>query len=244
MRSAVTFTSSASGATASFATPMTKANVMRRIVVFASSLPLLLLCWATPGNAQDDYARNGFYVGLAGTYAIDTFEDDVEDDINAELVALGYVVDLDVEESFGINGRIGYRFHRNFSAEFEVEWLDGFESDVDEVAVPLGKILTIDVETVTFTGNAKGYLLTGRYQPFLLVGLGVMTAETKVKDTVGLGFSESDRFTDFAMRFGGGLDLYATENVVISVGADYVLPVGDVEDLDYVSIGWGFQYRF
>jgi hypothetical protein len=46
------------------------------------------------------------------------------------------------------------------------------------------------------------------------------------------------------MRFGGGLDFYATEHVVLTLGIDYVLPFGDLEDLDYVSIGWGLRYRF
>ena len=46
------------------------------------------------------------------------------------------------------------------------------------------------------------------------------------------------------MRFGGGIDLYATKNVVVTVGADYVLPFDDLKDLDYISIGWGIEYRF
>ena len=46
------------------------------------------------------------------------------------------------------------------------------------------------------------------------------------------------------MRFGGGIDLYATQNVVVSLEADYVLPVGKLEDLNYITVSWGFQYRF
>ena len=91
------------------------------------------------------------------------------------------------------------------------------------------------------TANVKGYFLTGRYQPFLLVGGGGMTAEAKVR---ALGLSASERLNGFAMRFGGGIDLYATKHVVVSVGTDYVLPFGDLKDLDYISIGWGFEYRF
>ncbi len=68
------------------------------------------------------------------------------------------------------------------------------------------------------------------------------------EDTEGSEFrhriSESDRFTGFAARFGGGIDIYATENFVVAFVVDYVFPAGDVKDLDYVSVGWGFQYRF
>ncbi len=95
---------------------------MGRAVVLAAAMTLVS---AGSGSAQEDFAQNGFFVGLAGSGAFDTFEDDVEDDINDALVALGYVADLDVDASFGMNGRIGYRFHPHFSAELKVEWLDG-----------------------------------------------------------------------------------------------------------------------
>jgi hypothetical protein len=32
--------------------------------------------------------------------------------------------------------------------------------------------------------------------------------------------------------------------VVVTLQADYVRPFGNLDDLDYVSIGWGLQYRF
>jgi hypothetical protein len=31
---------------------------------------------------------------------------------------------------------------------------------------------------------------------------------------------------------------------VVNLGVDYVLPFGDLDALDYVTIKWGFQYRF
>ena len=96
------------------------------------------------------------------------------------------------------------------------------------------------------TSNVKGFFLTGRYQPYLLVGAGVMTADTTLRDTVGLPPSATGTESDeaFVMRFGGGIDLYATENVVVTLEADYVYPFGSLDDLRYVTIGWGVQYRF
>ena len=92
----------------------------------------------------------------------------------------------------------------------------------------------------------KGYFLTGRYQPFLLIGAGAMQAKTKLKQPSGLAFTGLGNESEnaFALRFGGGIDLYATEHVVVSVDADYVLPFGDLDALDYVTIGWGIEYRF
>ena len=88
-------------------------------------------------------------------------------------------------------------------------------------------------------------LLTGRYQPFLLLGGGMTSVDAKLtKDNVGLGLSSNQNENSFTMRFGGGIDLYATEHVVVSLEADYVLPTGDLNALDYVTVSWGFQYRF
>ena len=46
------------------------------------------------------------------------------------------------------------------------------------------------------------------------------------------------------MRFGGGIDLYATKNVVVSAQADYLMPFGALDGFDFVTIGLGLQYRF
>ncbi len=94
------------------------------------------------------------------------------------------------------------------------------------------------------TTSLKAYALTGRYQPYLLAGGGVMTVEVETNDTTGLGTNDTETATNIALRFGGGLDFYATERIVLTLGVDYVLPFGDLEDLDYVSIGWGLRYRF
>lgn len=44
----------------------------------------------------------------------------------------------------------------------------------------------------------------------------------------------------------GELETWAiTKHIVVSAGADYVLPAGsELQDLDYVSCGGGIQYRF
>jgi hypothetical protein len=46
------------------------------------------------------------------------------------------------------------------------------------------------------------------------------------------------------MRFGGGLDFYLTESIVVSGEISYLMPTGKLDNLDYYSIGLGLQYRF
>ena len=57
-------------------------------------------------------------------------------------------------------------------------------------------------------------------------------------------------------RLGGGIDVYATENIVVSLDASYVIPAGDLAinlptvsgeatgHFPYASFSWGFLYRF
>jgi len=199
---------------------------------------------------EDDFARRGWMVGVAGSSAIELFEEDLQADFRRFLEPVGgfgmagSVASLPVDNSLGFNGRVGYRCHPRFSAEVEVEWLHGFDADFTQPGFV--QLARVEVEPLVVTANAKGYLLTGRYQPFLLVGMGAMSGEIKVRDPVGLAFTGLDSQSEnvFAMRFGGGIDLYATKNIVVSLEADYVYPFGNLDELNYVTISWGFQYRF
>jgi hypothetical protein len=66
----------------------------------------------------------------------------------------------------------------------------------------------------------------------------------ELKDSLGLEPRVRVTGPDFAMRFGGGIDLYATKHIVVSAESSYVLPFEGLEDFDYVSIGLGLEYRF
>ena len=196
----------------------------------ASAVATTAFCAALAIGARDDddqaddegYDRRGWLARIAGAY--------------------GNLLDSGSEDGFGIDGGAGYRCHPRMSSEVQVEWIDGFRDD--RAVSGVSSDARVDAETVTITASTKGYILTGRFQPYVLVGLGAMTVDTDVKDRLGVGPSKSDSEADFAMRFGGGLDFYATKNVVVDVGVGYVYPFGDVSDFDYLSVRAGVQYRF
>lgn len=190
-----------------------------------------------PQGDADAFDRRGWLAGVKGSYALQTFEDDAE----SELRNLIPSASVSVDDSFAISGHAGYRCDSRVSVAVQVEWIDKFDADASVAG--MGKVASATAESLVVTANAKGYLLTGRFQPFLLVGLGGMTAKVEAKDSVGAGLT-SQREDGFAARFGGGLDVYATKNLVVTMGVDYVLPWGDVEDLDFLSIGGGVEYRF
>ena len=157
---------------------------------------------------ESEFGRTGFYVGVGGalTKLLDA------DDALREELSLPSSVDVDVKYSYGANGRGGYRFHSHFAAELEVGWHHRFDADFETGALEIAKAT---VEPWVVTANTKGYLFKDRFQPYAVLGLGVMTAEFKIKDTTGSGLSRTDRSTGFAARFGGGADMYITRHVVL-----------------------------
>ncbi|MCA9473209.1 MAG: porin family protein [Nitrospira sp.] len=172
------------------------------------------LAMAQGNEEHSEFARNGFYIGGGGMYALEEFND------------TGV---LSFKDSEGFNFRLGYRFHPHFAIEAEGERVIGFDL----------KQATLDIETWTATLNAKVFALTGRIQPFGLVGIGAMTA-TADSSLLRSNITE----TGIAARFGGGADFYLTPNWLINAEITYVAPGGDVDDLDYVALGGGIQFRF
>jgi opacity protein-like surface antigen len=211
----------------------------------AGAAALGLVCTAVALYANDEevdpeaYDRPGWLLGAGANYAIETFSDDAKSDLQN---LVGRTASFSADDNLGINGRFGYRCHSRFSIEAEVEWTKGFEADLN-YTLPSGYVDTIDIELerIDVMTNVKGYLLTGRIQPFLLAGLGAMGMKYKLinpDDDEKITIRE----TQFAMKFGGGVDYYITKNLVVGVDVDWV--VAPRTDVGYVLVGGGVQYRF
>ena len=181
---------------------------------------------AVADDAAVNYARSGWYLGVGGVGAsFQSLDGHLEDTLGA--------ADVSVETGIGINLSAGYRGDEHLAVELAFELLD--ETDLKQDGIKQGW-----VDTWTAMAITKPYLMTGRVQPFLLAGLGVMYA--KLGDLYSP--ENEDSSTEFAVRFGGGVDFYTTEHVVVALGLDYVMPTGDLKDYDYVAFTWGVKYRF
>ncbi|MFK7897724.1 MAG: porin family protein [Myxococcota bacterium] len=176
-------------------------------------------------NRYGSYDRPGLYVGggLVGGFSTR---------LESELHEIPGVTDVEVDPSVGLTARAGVRVTPQIAIEAQYEWMDDFETSVagNEIA---------DTQTQALTGNVKGYLATGRIQPYVMAGAGFLTARS---DDPRTNFQRTD--TDFAARVGGGIEFYLNESVGLSVDSSYVLTAGDVKDLDYVSAGVGVFFRF
>ncbi len=202
-------------------------------IVALAAIALLGLAGSAQANSRfdrlmaenGDYARSGLYVGggLVGGFTTR---------LEGQLTEIPGIDDVEVDPSVGLAARLGARITPHFALEAHYEWMEDFETSIDGIEVA-------ETRTQALTGDVKGYLSTGRVQPYLSAGLGFLSARS---DDPVTAFQRTD--TDFAARFGGGVELYVTEHAGLSVDSSYVIPTGDVEDLDYVSVGAGVFFRF
>ncbi len=160
-----------------------------------------------------DTARRGFFAGLGGVYAFEDTRGPFDD-------------------SAGVDARIGYRILPRWAAEVQLNWLEGFDSTRGPET---------ELDTYLFTVNVKGYATTGRIQPYLLVGLGLLHVNTEL---FRLGPNLKSTENGFAARLGGGIDFYASDHFIVNLEATYVPSAGKVSEVRYGTLGLGFQHRF
>jgi hypothetical protein len=172
-------------------------------------------------DAGDDdaspYDRDGWYLGIGGGGAIETFRGGSS-------------------SNSGIaQARAGYHFLRFAAIETELEFTPEFNGHS-------GKFKGVDTQTFGAWLNFKGYPTapwTGRFQPYLMVSPGWWWERRSGREVAGV-----DHHGAFVSRFGGGIDLYITKNIVVTAESDWLLPTGKLDDLKQVQIVGAVQYRF
>ena len=163
-----------------------------------------------------EYDRNGPYLMLGGGYSFENFKD---------------VGPSNNDDSPNLIFQAGWRVHPNAAAVIDFEWNPGFDTNFEGTGVEL--------ETYLTTIGMKIYALKGRFQPFLHPSIGII--EMKF-DADGGG---SDSRTAIALRGGGGIDVYVTENLFVSLSAYYVFPAhSDLNDIQYVPVSAAVGWRF
>ncbi|MDH3213706.1 MAG: porin family protein [Myxococcales bacterium] len=198
-----------------------------------------LVATAAPGRAETpgepDYARTGFHLGLGGAYAFENFDYDIGSlDVETAFPPGSSGIDPGLDDSAGIDVRIGYRLHERYDLALLYEWLEGFDST--RTSPPL------ELDTHLLTLDSRFFCLTGRTQPYALVGLGILIVNTEI---VASSFAKPfDVNVGFAARFGAGVDFYLTRGWLFGLEGSYVVPTGPVEKADYGTLGFKFEHRF
>lgn len=157
----------------------------------------------------------------------------------------------DVSNSSGFGFRAGRRVLANVAVELQVEHMTNFQTEIADFG-------TIDMDTTALTGNLRLPILTGRIQPYALIGAGVMWAspdsawpqqdiQPSRVSTNRTRYEDIVRANDagVVLRLGGGVDVYVDEHVYLSSEFAWVASQGEaVNDVKYMSIGLGIGYRF
>jgi opacity protein-like surface antigen len=166
---------------------------------------------------EQAWDRDGWYLGLGGGYA-------------KELFSGG-----DASDGGFMQIRAGYHFLRFAALEAQFEYSPKFNGQS-------GQWNGVDIATWATWLNIKGYPTapwTAFVQPFGMIGIAWMWERL-----TGPAVNNSIEEGGFASRFGGGLDVYVTRNIMITAEAAYVLPTGELDDLNQVQIGGALQYRW
>jgi len=240
---------------------------------------LMVLCFCTSSYGADA-AGHSWYMGIGGSWALENLDaDDVEDFVEP--------IDVDFDDAWGANLSIGYHVNDNCSIAFVYSYLTGFDSDesatfeeimaaagvteadlldfgfspeeldlLDMVDISLGAEIEVDVMTFMLEGK---YAISGNLSPYLVLGLGLMYADTDgdLKATAaaaGQSFSFSfggdDSDTKACWKVGLGVDWWATPNVTVGLEGSYVFGFSDAEfdgvdvGIDYFIFTLGIAYHF
>ena len=199
-----------------------------------SRLIAFLLLLALPAGAAEelDTGRSGFYFGVGAVYAAENFSFDSE---NLGMTAiLGPGVDPDYDDSAGAHVQIGYRSHPTLGFEFLYEFLEGFDSTAGSPKT--------EIDSHLFTFNAKVYPFQGRWQPYLLTGIGARLINSEVFDSSVKKPFETD--AGFTARFGAGLAYSFTRHLAVELEGTYQVGTGGiVRHANYGSFALHFLYR-
>jgi opacity protein-like surface antigen len=214
---------------------------------------------AAGGRRPDPFDRPGPYVQVGGSFAYNFFDSQIEKFLEDELGEKGSV---DISDSGGINARVGYRAASWFAAELEYEWMSPYDVKVGGNLGPGGTALSgklYDIEGHTLTLNTRWILPIWRVQPYLLLGAGYSHSDLN-RGSVAPALEAQDPDIDiqdggreaFAGRAGIGIDFHVTEHLVLQTEAtalyttrDFKKPdQGAIDDLYYLSLSAGLQYRF
>jgi len=225
-----------------------KRNLLAVFVAGVGAVSCAVLLPATAG--AQSYDREGAYVGVGFSYGFENFGLSKTEDAASDII--GARVELGADDSPGFDIRGGYRLHPNFAIEGEIQYFTGFDLNIDNMSTR-GETINLNekfgsIDTLAVTVNAKGYVLTGRVQPYGLFGIGLARANFD-PEIEGVDSQDDNQF---AVRFGAGVDFYATENIVINAEAGYLLPTSDYKfgegdpglGGDIIPLTIGLQYRF
>ena len=204
---------------------MMKRNVYSMIVATA-----LLAAIAGTARAGDEFNRPGPYIGLGAAGGLTNF--------GGALSGFG--------NSYGFNFRGGYRFNDYMAIEGLYEYMDDFGNSFTSTNRRVNASASIQTSNFSLLGKVIFPTLgIPQLQPFVSGGIGLLNANGSGKLSVG---SETVKgtpsATEFAGRVDGGVDYFLTREVSTFFDVGYVIPTGELSNMNYLSLSAGVKYSF
>ena len=200
----------------------------------AAAIAMMMgLVLAPLGTAQADwespYHETNTYWGLAGNLVLP----DLKSTVGTE-GKRPYTGVQNADTTGGLRIFFGYRVHPYIAWEVAAEWTGGVKF------IHSAGVENLDV----FTGalSIKGYPLAklldtvvdGRIQPYLYAAPGI----------IGAAGSTIQTPIHFGIGAGGGVDVWINESWTVFADAKYTWAFGNLDGLNYTTIGFGGAYHF
>jgi len=205
--------------------------MLQKRCVLAVLSALAVLIAAGSVRAEDEFNRPGFSVGLGASGLISGFQG-----------ALGR---LDYGNTAGFNVHGGYRFNDFLALDGVYEYGNSFGRSGSTFNQTITGNSSINTNAVTV--GPKLILPLGRFQPYLDGGVGFVEASGNVRITdniTGVSRSGGANGAGLAGRFGGGIDLFLTENWSLYGDNAYTITATGPSNVYYYSFGVGGRYSF
>ena len=143
-------------------------------------------------------------------------------------------INVDFDDSWGVQGRFGYKLSDLLTAEALFEYITPFE------AIGGANSDELDVKHLSF--NAKVTCPAYKvWVPYFIAGLGVMNAHEDIHFN-GRRSETSNWGT--ALRGGLGVDWYIDPKISLGLEGAYALGMGGVSHIEYTTIALGVAYHF
>jgi opacity protein-like surface antigen len=202
---------------------------------------VMVLCFSTSSYGTDAAGRT-FYIGIGGSYALEDFD---VDEVEASLEGIASDSDVDFDDTWGLNAKVGYHVNNWLSLEFDFDYLSDFEADegLNVLGIPVN--LDADLDVITYMAVFKFTCALEPLKPFLVAGGGIMDADVDAKaSALGESASDSESETDICGKVGFGVDFFATESVSIGLEGSYVWGIDDLDEISYYNFTLGLGYHF
>lgn len=204
---------------------------------------LMAIVWlAVPAVAVEetpDFTHSGTYVQAAGMKLINAFDTDGTD-----------------PSGWGVSGSLGYRFSPWYAMQVDYQW--GTMEDSGSFVSPVANVSgTLETKSWSVMGSGKLYPFASsgiRFQPYALIGLGVLDVEKSTRRLVMLcsptcatssDTTTNETFVGFAMKFGGGADVHLTERFYLFADYAFYYSIQDaIKGFNFHAIGGGIGYRW